>query len=400
MFAFRSSEKKVRLTHVLQQWLSPSLLATALLAMCSWGVAFGQTPVSPDQPGLLLKFYDVPDHLVDGEPGSIIRLQKVDAPEGARAWRVIYRSQTAAGVPVAVSGIIVTPKSALPNPVSDFVGYPSFESTVPNDYGIPGLSAFLQAGYVVVATDYQGLGAGQNHEYVVGLSQARNVLDIVRAAHTVTPAGNRVAVLGWSQGGLAALIAGENASYAPELEIVGIAALAPANPASFLIPAISSQSTGGPRIGRIILLLRAYTWAYADLQLTDVFTDIGIEAAGAASRQCIQQLSITGDTAGGNAVLFKPNANPAAWAARFIENAPGKHVSLAPVLVMQGTADTVIPPASTDLYVTDACQFSTPIFYMEYPGQEHRPLLPAAEADFTAWIASRFANDPAPSNCP
>jgi hypothetical protein len=113
----------------------------------------------------------------------------------------------------------------------------------------------------VVATDYQGLGAGQNHEYVVGLSQARNALDIVRAARTVTPAGNRVAMLGWSQGGLAALIAGENASYAPELEIVGVAALAPANPASFLIPAIASQSTGGPRIGRIILLFRAYTWA-------------------------------------------------------------------------------------------------------------------------------------------
>jgi hypothetical protein len=99
------------------------------------------------------------------------------------------------------------------------------------------------------------------------------------------------------------------------------------------------------------------------LHLNDVFTDIGLEAADAASRQCIQQLSITGDTAGGNAVLFKPtNANLAAWVARFLENAPGKHVSQAPVLVMQGTADTVIPPASTDLYVTDACQFSTRSF--------------------------------------
>jgi pimeloyl-ACP methyl ester carboxylesterase len=293
---------------------------------------------------------------------------------------------------VAVSGFIIAPQTAapgadlpvvswahgtvggarycapsnVPNPATDFVGYSSFESTVPNDYGIPGLSAFLQAGYVVVATDYQGLGAGQNHEYIVGLSQARNALDIVRAARRVTPAGKKVAVLGWSQGGLAALIAGENASYAPELELVGIAALAPANPASFLIPAISSQSTGGPRTGRTILLIRGYTWAYADLQLTDLLTDLGLEAAGAASRQCIQQLSITGDTAGDTSVLLNPtNAYAAAWAARFLENAPGKHVSLAPVLVMQGTADTVIPPASTDLYVTAACQFSTPIFYLE-----------------------------------
>ena len=395
--------------------------------MCGWGAALGQSP-SPDQPGLLPRFYDVPDNTVFGTPGSLIRIQSVDAPEGARAWRVIYRSQTASGVPVAVSGLIVAPKSAppganlpvvswahgtvgaarycapsnVPNPVSDFVGYPSFESTVPNDYGIPGLSAFLKAGYVVVATDYQGLGAGQNHEYIVGLSQARNALDIARAARSVSQAGagNRVAVLGWSQGGLAALIAGENASYAPDLDIVGIAALAPANPASFLIPEISSQSTGGPRTGRNILLVRAYTWAYPDLQLSDLFTDIGIEASKAASRQCIQQLAISGDTAGGLPVLFKANANPGAWAARFTENAPGRKVSQAPVLVMQGTADNIVPQASTDLYVSDACKSFSRVFYKTYTQIDHRPLLTAAQTDFTTWIANRFSNAPAPSNCP
>jgi len=339
---------------------------------------------------------------------------------------VIYRSQTAAGNSVAVSGLIVMPEwashradlpvvswahgtvgtarycapSNVPNPVSDFVGYPSFESDVPNDYGIPGLSGFLKAGYVVVATDYQGLGAGQQHQYVVGLSQARNVLDIVRAARRVTPAGKRVAIMGWSQGGLAALTAGENTYYAPELQVVGIAALAPANPASFLIPAISSQSTGGPRTARTILLARGYTWAYSDLKITDFLNTTGVQAADAATRQCVQQLSITGDTAGGLPALLKANSNPAAWAARFLENAPGKHASLAPVLVMQGTADATIPLASTDLYVSDACQFHTPISYKKYPGLDHRPLLPAAQADFTAWIADRFAKVRAPSTCP
>jgi pimeloyl-ACP methyl ester carboxylesterase len=272
---------------------------------------------------------------------------------------------------------------------------------VPNDYGIPGLSAFLKAGYVVVATDYQGLGAGQNHEYIVGLSQARNALDIVRAARTMTEIGasDRVAVLGWSQGGLAALIAGENASYAPDLDIVGVAALAPANPATFLIPEISKQSTGGPRTGRNILLVRAYTWAYPDLQLSDLLTDIGIEAAKAASRQGIQQLAISGDAAGGLPVLFKANTNPDGWAVRFTENAPGKKVSQVPVLVMQGTADNIVPQASTDLYVSEACKSSSRVSYIKYPQIDHRRLLKAAESDFTTWIASRFANEPAPSDC-
>ena len=180
---------------------------------------------------------------------------------------------------------------------------------------------------------------------------------------------------------------------------MGVAALAPANPKSFLIPDIAKQSTGGPRIGRIILLYTAYTWAYPDLHLYDVFTDTGKKAAEAAARQCMQQLSITGDTAGGDSVLFKENKNLDAWVDRFIENAIGQHDSKIPVLVMQGTADSIIPPASTDLYVTDACERHTPIFYIKYSAKDHRTLLPAAEADFTAWIAARFADDLPLSNC-
>ncbi|MCC5661583.1 lipase family protein [Nostoc sp. XA010] len=169
---------------------------------------------------------------------------------------------------------------------------------------------------------------------------------------------------------MAALIAGENASYAPDLDIVGVAALAPANPATFLIPEISQQSTGGPRTGRNILLVRAYTWAYPDLQLSDLLTDIGIEAAEAASRQGIQQLAISADAAGG-----------------------------LPVLVMQGTVDNIVPQASTDLYVSEACKSSSRVSYIKYPQIDHRGLLKAAESDFTTWIASRFANEPAPSDC-
>lgn len=405
--------------------MKKALLCCFGIILAMWVAVSPALALLPDKPGLLPTFYDVSKDDVPGTPGSLIKSEIVDAPDGASAWRVVYRSRKASGEPVAVSGLVVAPimpkgnlpviswahgtvggarycaPSNVPNPVTDFVGYPSLDSTAPNDYGIPGLSAFIKAGYVVVASDYQGLGAGEKHEYAVGLSQAQNALDIVTAAQKVTPAaGNRVALLGWSQGGLAAVTAGENASYAPELDVVGVAALAPANPKSFLIPDIAKQSTGGPRIGRIILLERAYTWAYPDLQLNDVFTDIGIKAAKAVSGQCMQQLSITGDTAGGDTVLFKQNTNLDAWGKKFIENAIGQKASSIPVLVMQGTADNIIPPDSTDLYVRDACEHKTPIFYIKYTGEDHRSLLPAAKDDFTAWISDRFTKKSAPSNCP
>ena len=89
----------------------------------------------------------------------------------------------------------------------------------------------LDRGFVIAATDYAGLGGQGMHPYLIGLSEARAVLDSVRAARQLpdAAAGDRFAVWGHSQGGHAALFTGEQAaSYAPELKLVGVAAAAPA----------------------------------------------------------------------------------------------------------------------------------------------------------------------------
>ena len=94
---------------------------------------------------------------------------------------------------------------------------------------IPGLQSFLQDGYVV-ATDYPGLGTQGPAPYLVGSSEARAVLDSVRAARQLpgANAGSHFIVWGHSQGGQAALFAGQLArSYAPELKLQGVAVAAP-----------------------------------------------------------------------------------------------------------------------------------------------------------------------------
>ncbi len=78
--------------------------------------------------------------------------------------------------------------------------------------------------YVVVATDYPGLGTPGPHPYLIGESEGRAVLDSVRAARAIEKAhaGKRFVVWGHSQGGHAALFAGELARrYAPELSSSG-----------------------------------------------------------------------------------------------------------------------------------------------------------------------------------
>ena len=51
------------------------------------------------------------------------------------------------------------------------------------NYVVPELNSWLRRGYAVVRTDYEGLGVpGGRFSYLIGHSEARGVLDIVRAA--------------------------------------------------------------------------------------------------------------------------------------------------------------------------------------------------------------------------
>ena len=48
--------------------------------------------------------------------------------------------------------------------------------------------SLLRAGYVVAATDYEGLGTPGLHPYIVGQSEGRGMLDAARAARAACAA--------------------------------------------------------------------------------------------------------------------------------------------------------------------------------------------------------------------
>src|SRR5258706_517777 len=76
---------------------------------------------------------------------------------------------------------------------------------------LPSIGKVVSQGYVVVATDYEGLGTPGTHPYLVGVSEARGALDIVKAAQQIreTDANDKTFVWGQWQGGQAGLLAGE-----------------------------------------------------------------------------------------------------------------------------------------------------------------------------------------------
>src|SRR5581483_9925110 len=197
----------------------------------------------------------------DEGPGSIIRVWPLEGggPSGAggTAFRILYRSTGLSGEPIEVSGAIFIPPGAPPPGGRDIIAWAHPTSGVveacapslmPDLAGtIWGLSEMLARGYVVVATDYPGLGTPGIHPYLIGVSEGRAVLDSVRAARDLPDAGasNRFAVWGHSQGGHASLFTGElAASYAPDLKLVGVAVAAPATYLIELFDADKSSPAG------------------------------------------------------------------------------------------------------------------------------------------------------------
>ena len=108
-------------------------------------------------------------------------------------------------------------------------------------------------------SDYVGLGAAGPHAYLVGEAAARNVLDATRAARQFSRLrlDRRTVVWGHSQGGHGAIWAGGiGPRYAPELDILGVAALAPATDLDQLATGVKNTT-----FGRIVSAYLADSWA-------------------------------------------------------------------------------------------------------------------------------------------
>jgi hypothetical protein len=94
------------------------------------------------------------------------------------------------------------------------------------------LPQILAQGWVLVATDYTGLGTEGPTPFLIGQGEARSVLDAVRAARQLKQVSlaDKTVIRGHSQGGHAALWAGILApAYAPGDNVIGVAAPAPAS---------------------------------------------------------------------------------------------------------------------------------------------------------------------------
>ncbi len=348
-------------------------------------------------------------------PGTLLQQEQIPgAPFDATAYRVLYRSTGLDGQPIAVSGIVVVPAGPVPpggrpivawaHPTTGVVPRCAPSQAFIHFQQIQGLRDMVAHGYIVAATDYPGLGTEGPHPYLVGISEARAVLDSVRAARAIpgAEAGSRFAVWGHSQGGQAVLFAGIIAAhYAPELRLVGVAAAAPATELAALL-----QADLDTPAGKNLTAMTLWSWARVyDAPIAKVTAPAVIPVIDRLAGECIESvydLYVRGRTEHPleTAFLTLPDLTTTQpWAGLAARNTPGTLPPDIPVFIAQGTNDRIVLPRITPDYVRRLCAAGSSVTVDEMPGVGHGFAGMRSARDAVAWIADRFAGRQVPNDC-
>lgn len=382
-----------------------------LFALAAWPIWAAVS--SPHVPA----FYDPPSPLPEGAPGDLIRWEEANGPEGHRVWRILYQSRDLNDEPIAISGLIAIPDEPPPEE-----GYPlvavahgttgiargcapsllletsfGFES----GYYDHELKPFLDAGYAVVGTDYQGLGAPGDPSYVIGELEGRNVLDAIRAARQFPEIAlsDRLLMRGHSQGGHAAAFASQMAaSYAPELEIEGVALVAPATDMTGMFETIIDENRRSPNTALALMVAGAWGRTYPEANLDEVTTRLGRRMIERVTDEYCLTISALASLIVPPDRLMLPEALEL-WADLLAVNTPEGVRTDMPYFVAQGEEDPVILPVFTGEYVDRLCANGNTVDYRLYPGADHFTVVEPSEPEILAWFAARLDGEPAPSNC-
>lgn len=388
-------------------------LAALALALVGAGISVALHQSGPTHPG---PFYAAPSPLPHGPPGTLIRYELIPHfYPGALTYRVLYKSTGFDGRPTAVSGLVVVPEGPAPRGGRKVIAFthgtvgvasncaPSLQH-VGGGQPILGLGSFIAAGYVVAATDYEGLGTPAPAPYLIGRVEAMDALDSVRAAHHLRAAhaGLEFAIWGHSQGGQAALFTAELApSYAPRLRLVGVAAGAPVpDLVNFFKVNIKTN------VGKVLIAMALGSWEqlYGQARLEKVLTPSSQAAVTQIDRYCLYGREIL--TAIPTAALLNlsflhsPPWTREPWRMIAAENTPGMAPIGVPILITQGGADQIVPPRVTERLVRRLCARGEDVQERVYPSVGHLEAGIVVAPDVAAWIAERFAGRPAPSSCP
>lgn len=335
------------------------------------------------------------------EEPRIIDAVRIAAPDGVRAWDVRYRSETITGEPTEVTGWLAIPDAPAGMPIVSWA-HPTAglgDECAPSLAG--GRTPFhfadeLDAGWAVIATDYEGLGGPGLHPYLVSESEARSIFDLARAAQELDGGvGDRIVLWGFSQGGHASLSAAALAGQlAPEFEVAGAVAVAPAVDLIGWPPA----AIGTIEQGYIVAIVAGFAAAYG-LDVAEILTPRGLDLLDEVETSCSDPTFYAVAGVAGSEVFRQDPATIDPWAGLLIENSPELHPIDAPVLLVLGDQDRLWDIDMLDVILDRMCGVGTPVATSIHLGEDHLSVSGAARGAIFSFIEARLRSDPFASDC-
>ena len=364
------------------------------------------------QQDALQPFYDTAGLSTAGPLGQVVRSQPLGVPMAhGTGLRILYRTQRADGSMTFSSAKVFIPANnagGSPRPVVAWAhgtvgrGDQCAPSRAANPgAGIPWVDSMLARGWVVMATDYAGLGTAGTEGYLVGDDEANDVLNSVRALKFIpsADAGNSFAVWGHSQGVNSALFTAARASaYAPELHLVATVASAPA---AELVPLLNETYDSslawviGPEV------LASWPAAYPGLAVGPITTSAGFDNYKRVTGQCITSAAV--EALIRTAIkqrFFKVNpVSVPQWRAVAQEQTAPVLSPSQPLMVAESLNDEVVLPNTTALYIQSACAAGSNLTSLWLADVGHVQLASTIAPSVINWLGDRFAGRPTTPTC-
>lgn len=333
-------------------------------------------------------------------PGSVLNTRGVAVQPGTTSTQLLFRSTDSKNNPIAAATTVIVPDAPWtgggPRPVvayneaTDSLGNacaPS--STLPRGTNkeIDRMQELLGRGYAVVATDYQG----PRQAYSAGVLAGHTVLDGLRAAQSVGIASDApVAITGYSGGAIASGWAAQLApTYAPELNIVGVAFGGPPTDYKILQRSLNGGIGSGLFTAATIGLSREYP------EMRALANDNGKRLALVQKDQCVDVLSYSG------LLLFDqqnlsnvPDVFNHPITRTVIEaNRMGQIKPEAPIYIYQGLQDFLIPKEGAEAVQDQWCAAGASVHLEEIPG-DHTIAEGGGRPGAFDWLSQRLAGVP------
>jgi pimeloyl-ACP methyl ester carboxylesterase len=335
-------------------------------------------------------------------PGTVVGVAPATLPPElaprAHGVRISYVTSTATGSSTTATGLVLTPKTGKKNKtvvwghgstgLADKCA-PSTNNEVFWPEARAAIAALLGKGWTVTAPDYPGLGTPSPHPYLMGASEARSMIDSVKAARLLDPTlSTQYAVDGHSQGGQGALFAGQLApSYDGPLVLRGVAAIAPVSNLDVLAEAI--PGTEGQ--GYLVMVLYGLSTQDPSVKPDALLAEPARQRAGVLQTHCLYQILDAYDDLTAEQLLVG-GALPASVLAKLAQYGnPAQSAPSAPILIVQGTADDAVPYDVTEgMLLAQLAAYRQPVEFVPVEGANHDDSVFWTVDLVANWIAARF----------